>query len=113
MCPSAWLALQVGECLRVCCSVGEATCPRCSGVNARLTAEVGSEAPLCQAEYTAKNSPAHTEPSRVLMCDGVVGGNGRGGCWGGGSAHPDEVGPVNEARMEKRVLETSFRMTLP
>lgn len=58
MCPSAAPAQRVGECYVCVCVLavpaerGEATCPGCSSVRARLTAEVGVHLVLCQAAHT-------------------------------------------------------------
>lgn len=62
---------------------GEATCPGCSSVRARLTAEVGVHSVLCQAAYTHKHTHTHSQKHtcslalhnlwQVLMCDRLSG----------------------------------------
>lgn len=57
---------------------GEATCPGCSSVRARLTAEVGVHLVLCQAAFTQKNTHTHTDWLSITCgkCLCVT------GCWG-------------------------------
>lgn len=75
MCPSERWAPQVGECLRVCCSVGEATCPGCSSAKARLTAEVGEQRTAPSGRIHSEGHPQHapsqgpSDARRALLRD--------------------------------------------
>lgn len=81
---SGWQSANVCVCvLAVPAESGEATCPGCSSVRARLTAEVGVHSVLCQAAYTHKHTNTHSQKHtcslalhnlwQVLMCDRLSG----------------------------------------
>lgn len=65
---SGWQSANVCVCvLAVPAESGEATCPGCSSVRARLTAEVGVHSVLCQAAYTHKHTHTHRNTLAALL----------------------------------------------